>query len=192
MSAVDGLAEAVATLQAHGASDTATVSVRGVEALVAGATLGAGKRAWLFPGTRERACALLRGASPDRLDEARPYRVVPPGKSPGARAMQAVGAALATGERAVVFCGTGSVAYGGVLEALARAGATSANVCFVVGWYATPGPFEVALPQGPAATAAAFGLTGVTCDGNDANAVFRAVHGAAGPTLVEARLTAGG
>ena len=36
------------------------------------------------------------------------------------------GAALATGERAVVFCGTGSVAYGGVLEALARAGATGA------------------------------------------------------------------
>jgi TPP-dependent pyruvate/acetoin dehydrogenase alpha subunit len=184
------LSEALATLRAHGAAEADAVSVRGLEALVAGASLGAGKRAWLFPGRRERACALLRGADAARLDEARPYRVIPPGKSPGARAMQAVGAALATGERAVVFLGTGSLAYGAALEALARAGATGAEVTFVVGWYAAPGPFEVSLPQGPAALAAGVGLAAVVVDGNDAAAVRVAVEAAKGPTLIEARLTA--
>jgi TPP-dependent pyruvate/acetoin dehydrogenase alpha subunit len=189
----DGLAPseldaAVALLRAHGAADADLVSVRGLEALVAGATLGAGKRAWAFPGRRERACALLRGASADRLDAARPYRVVPPGKSPAARAMQAVGAALASGERALVFCGTGSTAYGAFAEALARAGATRAPVTFVVSWYAAPGPFEVAHPDGLAALARSVGVTAVQVDGNDAAAVHAAVAGAEGPTLVEARL----
>jgi TPP-dependent pyruvate/acetoin dehydrogenase alpha subunit len=190
VSSVDAaLSEALATLRAHGALDDAAVSVRGLEPLVAGASLGAGKRAWLFPGRRERACALLRGADAARLDEARPYRVIPPGKSPSARAMQAVGAALATGERAVVFLGTGSLAYGAALEALARAGATGAEVTFVVGWYAAPGPFELSLPQGPAALAKGLGLTVASVDGLDAEAVRVAVEGARGPTLLEARLS---
>ena len=188
MSAVETLAGALESLRAYGAADPAIVSVRGLEPLVAGVTLGAGKRAWLFPGQRERACALLRGADPTRLDAARPYRVVPPGKSPAARAMQAVGAALATGERAVVFCGTGSAAYGALLEALARAGATGAEVTFVLGWYAAPGPFTVSLPQGPAALAQGLGLAGVVIDGTDAQAVFAALAAARGPTLLEARL----
>ena len=190
MSAVEALSSAVEALRAHGDADPAAVIVRGLEALVAGVTLGAGKRAWLFPGRRERACALLRGADAARLDEARPYRVVPPGKSPSARGMQAVGAALASGERAVVFCGTGSLAYGAMLEALARAGATRANVTFVVGWYAAPGPFEPSLPAGPAGVAEALGLAVARVDGRDAGAVHAAVAGAQGPTLVEARLTA--
>ncbi len=183
------LTAAVALLRAHGADDAELVSIRGLEALVAGATLGAGKRAWAFPGHRERACALLRGASADRLDAARPYRVVPPGKSPAARAMQAVGAALASGERALVFCGTGSTAYGGFTEALARAGATQASVTFVVSWYAAPGPFEAAHPDGVCGLARAVGVTAVQVDGNDAAAVHAAVAGATGPTLIEARLT---
>jgi len=190
VSAVETIDAALGALRAHGASDPATVSVRGLEPLVAGVTLGAGARAWLFPGRRERACALLRGADPTRLDAARPYRVVAPGKSPAARAMQAVGAALATGERAVVFCGTGSAAYGALHEALARAGATGAAVTFVVGWYAAPGPFTLPLAHGPAALAAGLGLTGATVDGTDAEAVRVAVAGARGPTLIEARLTA--
>ena len=188
MSAVETISGALDALRAHGATDPATVSVRGLEPLVAGVTLGAGKRAWLFPGQRERACALLRGADPTRLDAARPYRVVPPGKSPAARAMQAVGAALATGERAVVFCGTGSAAYGALLEALARAGATGAEVTFVLGWYVAPGPFTLPLPHGPAALAQGLGLAGAVIDGTDAEAVRAAVAAARGPTLLEARL----
>jgi pyruvate dehydrogenase E1 component alpha subunit len=186
--ATSELDAAVALLRAHGAADAELVSVRGIEALVAGATLGAGKRAWAFPGRRERACALLRGASAERLDAARPYRVVPPGKSPAARAMQAVGAALASGERALVFCGTGSAQYGAFTEALARAGATQAQVTFVVSWYAAPGPFEPAHPDGLSALARSVGVSSVQVDGNDAAAVHAAVAGAVGPTLVEARL----
>jgi TPP-dependent pyruvate/acetoin dehydrogenase alpha subunit len=180
---------AVALLSAHGAADPDAVSVRGLEALVAGAVAGAGPRAWLLPGRRERAAALLRGATPDRLDAGRPRRVVPPGPGPVARALQAVGLAVATGERAVVFCGAGSVGYGGFSEALHLAAMRAAPVTFVVAWYVAPGPFGTQSALAPAAMARALGLGGVEVDGHDAVAVRDAVAGAAaGPWVIEARL----
>ncbi|MEN9785243.1 MAG: Dehydrogenase component [Pseudomonadota bacterium] len=184
---------AVALLAAHGAADADVVSVRGLEALVAGVAAGAGPRAWLLPGRRERAVALLRGATPDRLDAGRPRRVVPPGPGPVARALQAVGLAAASGERAVVFCGAGSVGYGGFSEALHLAAARGAPVTFVVAWYVTPGPFGTQAALAPAALGRALGLGGVEVDGHDASAVRDAVAQAAtGPWVIEARLRPAG
>lgn len=163
-------------------------SGRGLEALIAGAVLGAPRRAWLLPGPREIGCALLRGATPDRLQAARPWRVVPPGDDPAQRALQAVGMAMA-GDPAVVFLGTGSMAYGAAQEAISLAALHRAPVCFVVGWYdpEPEAPFAAQLPVGPATLALALGLESVEVDGQDGAAVARAVSGP-GPRLVEARL----
>lgn len=184
---VDPLATALTTVRAHAAADPAVVSARGVEAVVAGVGVGAPRKAWLLPGRRERAVALVRGCTADRLDEARPYRVVPPGESPAARALYAVGLAL-TGDPAVVFVGTGTTGYGAFHEALHLAAAHRAPVTFVVTWYANPGPFAAPLALEPAALAKALGLAAVVVDGADAAAVRDAVAAASGPTLVQANL----
>ena len=100
MSAVLSLPDAAAiqaaiqTLTAYHADQPAR-SGRGLEAMIAGAVLGAPRKAWLLPGSREIGCGLLRGATADRLTAARPWRVVPPGDDPAQRALQAVGMAMA-------------------------------------------------------------------------------------------------
>ena len=161
-------------------ADQGAVSGRGLEAIIAGATLATGKRTWILPGRREAGAALLRGASADALHTARPYRVVPAGPSPSARAGQAVGLGMA-GESALCFLGTGSVAYGTLFEVLPS---IRPGVQFVVSWYERPGPF--ALPLSPAVLFRAAGLTVAEVDGTDAVAVFDAVRG--GAALVLARV----
>ena len=190
-SAVDPLAMALTLVKAHAAADPAVVSARGVEAIVAGVGVGAPRKAWLLPGRRERAVALVRGATADRLDEARPYRVVPPGDSPSARALYAVGLALA-GDPAVVFVGTGTVGYGALQEALHLAAAHRAAVTFVVSWYVNAGPFAPPLAVEPNVLAQALGLAAVVVDGTDAVAVRDAVAKANGPTLIQANLKGNG
>lgn len=185
--AADPLAEALRLVRDHCATE-GVVSGRGLEALIAGATAGVSKKTWLLPGPRERACAIARGCAADRLDEARPYRVVPPGPSPSARALQAVGLAL-TGDPALVFCGTGTTSYGGFAEALNLAALRRAPVIFVVAWYETPGPFATQLAVSPATLAKAFGLEVASVDGTDAAAVRDAVAALSGPALLEARLS---
>lgn len=183
----DLLTTALVAVRAHAAADPAVVSARGVEAVVAGVGVGAPRKAWLLPGRRERAVALVRGCSADRLDEARPYRVVPPGDSPSARALYAVGLALA-GDPAVVFVGTGTTGYGAFHEALHLAAVHRAPVTFVVTWYANPGPFAAPLAVEPVALARAMGVAAVAVDGADAAAVRDAVAAATGPTLIQANL----
>jgi TPP-dependent pyruvate/acetoin dehydrogenase alpha subunit len=183
----DALDTALAAVRSFAAEDPAVVSARGLEAVIAGVGVGAPRRAWLLPGRRERAVALVRGAAKDRLDQARPYRVVPPGPSPSARLLHAVGLAAA-GEPAVVFCGTGTVGYGAFHEALHLAAARSAPVTFVVTWYENPGPFAPPAAVSPVAIARALGFAVHDVDGTDAAAVRDAVAGAKGPTLVSARL----
>ena len=173
------LAGAVERLRALHA-EAGTVSGRGLEALIAGATLGVSKRTWILPGRRELGAALLRGASADALHTARPYRVVPAGSSPSARAGQAVGIGMA-GESALCFLGTGSVAYGTLAELL---GHLTPGVQFVVSWYDKPGPFT--LPVSPAGMFVAAGHTVAAVDGTDVAAVFDAVR--AGNALVMARM----
>jgi hypothetical protein len=185
---VDALAEALVAVRTYCAADPAVVSGRGLEALIAGVAVGAPRKAWLLPGRRERACALVRGCGADRLDQARPFRVVPPGDSPAARTLYAVGLALA-GDPAVVFVGTGTAGYGAFHEALQLAAVHRAPVTFVVTWYTNPGPFAPPLAVAPSVLAAALGLAAVVVDGTDAAAVRDAVAAAEGPTLIEARIS---
>jgi TPP-dependent pyruvate/acetoin dehydrogenase alpha subunit len=183
----DALTTALGAVRTFCAADPAVVSGRGLEALIAGVALGAPRKAWLLPGRRERVCALVRGCDADRLDQARPYRVVPAGESPSARALVAVGIAMA-GEPAVVFCGTGTTGYGAFHEALHLAAANAAPVTFVVTWYTNAGPFAAPMAVSPAVLASALGIAAVVVDGNDAAAVRDAVAAATGPTVIEARL----
>ena len=171
-----GAVERLRELHAEGP----VVSGRGLEALIAGSTLAVSRRTWILPGVREAGAALLRGASADALHTARPYRVVPAGPSPSARAGQAVGLGMA-GESALCFLGTGSVAYGTLVEVL---GNLVPGVQFVVSWDERPGPF--ARPLSPAALFTASGHSVAEVDGTDAAAVFDAVR--AGSALVLARL----
>lgn len=189
MNGAPSLDNAVADLRAFHRADAAVVSGRGLEAVVAGATLAVPKKTWLLPGRRERACALLRGCPAERLDQARPYKVVPPGGSPVARALQAVG--LAGTDGALVWLGAGSTSYGAFTEALALTRAWNARVVFVVSWYLGEGPFAPQLPVSPAALAAGFGLATVTVDGTDAEAVRAGVTGLGGQGVVVAELRGG-
>lgn len=173
------------------AAQPASAGVRGMEALVEGVMAATPKKAWVFPGRRERGAAILRGADAERLAEARPYKVVPPGESPAVRALEAVGVALA-GEPAVVFLGSGSVSYGAFHEALQLAAAHRAPVVFVVSWYPGPGPFAPQLAVSPVALAAALGIATATANGGDAESVRAAVSAVgSGPALVLAEMPHG-
>lgn len=186
---LDEAQAAVAALTRHHGADTAPVSGRGLEAIIAGATLGVSRKTWLLPGRRELACGLVRGCPADQLQAARPYRVVPPGDSPVARATLAVGMAMA-GDPALVFLGTGSVSYGAFAEALSLAALHRAPVTFVVTWYVNEGPFAPQLAASPSALAEAMGIASEWVDGSDVAAVRAAVAKAAGaPGLVECQLT---
>jgi TPP-dependent pyruvate/acetoin dehydrogenase alpha subunit len=176
----------VAAFRAWATADARVAGPRGVEELVIGATLGAPRSTWLFPGQRERGCAILRGADPDRLGATRPYRVVPPGSSPVARAGFAVGAALA-GEAALVFLGMGSTSYGGFHEAVHLAVQKRLPVTFVVSWYEAPGaPFAMPMAIDAATLAERLGVVGARVDGRDASAVRAAVAAANGTTVIQA------
>lgn len=179
------LFSALDQLRAFHASE-GVVSGAGLEALIAGAVLGMGRRAWLLPGRRERGVAILRGADRERLEATRPYRVLPPGEEPAQRALQAVGMALA-GDPVLVFLGTGSISYGAALEALSLSVLQQAPVCFVVSWYTDEGPFARQLAVDPVVLARALGMEAEVVDGTDARAVMAAVAGPL-PRLVQADL----
>jgi TPP-dependent pyruvate/acetoin dehydrogenase alpha subunit len=172
-------------LKAHHATE-GVVSGAGLESIIAGATLGVSKKTWILPGLREKACGLLRGASADRLQATRPYRVLPPGESPAQRALSGVGLSL-TGDPVLVFLGTGSLSYGAALEALSLAVTQKAPVCFVVSWYEGEGPFAPQLSADPSVVAGSLGLSTAVVDGRDAAAVRAAVSGPL-PRLVQANL----
>lgn len=169
------------------------VSGAGLAPLIAGVAAGAPRSAWILPGARELGVAILRGCPAALVEdpsELRPYRVVPPGDDPAARALYGVGLALG-GQRAVVLLGAGSMSYGAALEALSLAAARRAPVAFVVGWYTTPGPFAPPLAAAPSALAAALGLSVAVVDGTSSPAVTSALQAwdGAGPLLIEATLT---
>lgn len=180
---MNGDADPTAAYRAWAAAD---LRAQGVTPLVVGAATAVSKKTWLLPGRRERGVALLRGCPADRLDAARPYRVVPAGSSPAGRALVGVGLGLA-GEPALVFLGTGSAAYGELHAALHLLATHRPPVQLVLSWYAGEGPFAAPLAVAPVALAQALGLGAVEVDGSDEAAVRAAV--AAGTTVVVARLS---
>jgi TPP-dependent pyruvate/acetoin dehydrogenase alpha subunit len=101
------------------------------------------------------------------------------------------------GERrcAITWFGDGSTSRGDFHEAMNWAGVQKLPVIFVLenNQYAYSTPLDKQFAVDPVERAAAYGLTGVTVDGNDAEAMFEAVRAArvralagTGPTLVEA------
>lgn len=182
-----GMENALAALRAHHENTGGVVSGKGLEPIIVGATLGAPASTWLLPGRRERGCALLRDCPAELLDEARPYRVVPAGDSPVARALFAVGMA-SEGTPALVWLGTGSTSYGAFAEALSLTALWHAPVTFVVTWYTGEGPFATQLGVAPSALAERFGLPTHVVDGTDTRAVRDAVRKLAGRGLVQAEL----
>jgi 2-oxoisovalerate dehydrogenase E1 component len=120
----------------------------------------------------------------------------------GAGIPHAVGAAMSARARgtdgiAAAFFGDGATSHGAFHEALNFAGAQSAGVLFVCenNLYATATPLTLATRNPEIATrAAAYGVHGVSVDGNDVIAVWKVGREAVararrgdGPTLIEAK-----
>ena len=103
---------------------------------VAGAFLGMSRGDWAVVGPRERVGAALRGCPMERLvdpgEGARPYKIAPTAGPVGARALHAVGLALASGGPTLCVLGAASSANGSFYEGLNAAALTGANVLFVV------------------------------------------------------------
>jgi len=185
------LREADAALAALGPVP-AHLPVGGLAPVVAGAFAGIGPGRWAAVGPRHRIGAVLRGCRPDRLrdpaDGARPWRLLPASGAPGARALHAVGAALASAEPVLCLLGPASLGAGAFAEALQCAALTAAPVVFVAVLPRLPADAPVAvLSLDPAALAAACGVASTEVSGFHEAPVAAAVAAAAAtfrPALV--------
>ena len=150
--------------------------------VVAGAFAGVQKGDWVVAGPRERIGAALRGCPVERLVDpavgARPYKLAPVSGSPGARALHAVGLALACQRPVLCFLGLASVASGAAHEALNTAALTGAPVIFLH----VAVPLSAEAPVGPqlagdvAAIAAAHGVEVATVTSPDLAGLQAAVQ----------------
>lgn len=175
--------------------------VDGLEAVIAGGFEGLERTDWVLPGLRERVGAVLRGCPVERLADpaegARPYRVAPASGDPAARALHAVGLAMARpDEAALCFLGQGSAGCGAFHEALNLAALYGARVIFLLTCLELDegAPVGPQLAADPADLAAAFGLHTQTLDAPDVAAVRGAVaaaRAAGGPALIAIRLRPG-
>jgi pyruvate dehydrogenase E1 component alpha subunit len=187
------LAEAEARLQALGPVPFALPLGR-LAPVVEGAFQGMKKGDWIVPGPRERIGAVLRGCPPERLVHAhagaKPYKVAPASSAPGARALHAVGLALADGAPVLCFLGMASAASGSFAEALNVAALSGAPVVFLVTVQKLDdtAPVGRQLAASPSAFAKAFGIATASVSG-DAESVRAAVAKARGKlAMVEVTL----
>jgi TPP-dependent pyruvate/acetoin dehydrogenase alpha subunit len=97
---------------------------------------------------------------------------------------------------ALTWCGDGASSRGDFHESLNWAGVQKLGVIFILenNQYAYSTPTRHQFPTDPVGRAAAYGMPGITVDGNDPEAVFEAVRIARlrglageGPTLIEAQ-----
>jgi TPP-dependent pyruvate/acetoin dehydrogenase alpha subunit len=166
--------------------------------VVAGAFSGMKKGDWVVCGMRERVGATLRGCGVERLVDggagARPYKVAPSSEAPGARALHAVGIALAEGAPVLCLLGAASAASGSFHEAMNAAALTGAPAIFVVALTELPddAPVGRQIAASPADLAKAAGLASKKIK-NTVTAVKTAVSKAresGEPTLIEVRIGA--
>lgn len=192
--AVQVLQEADAALSA---ASPIHVPVGELAPIVAGTLAALSRGDWWVPGIRERAGAVLRGASVERLGNgfagARPYKVAPVVVSPALRALHGVGLALANPDQTVaVHLGVGSTADGAFYEALNLAALEHAHVVFVLALRSLEGaPVPEQTAADPAAVAVAMGVAVVEPQDIDVEGIAAAVEVAkehSGPTLVVVRL----
>lgn len=167
--------------------------------VVAGAFTGASKADWVVCGPRERVGAVLRGCAVERLVDpatgARPYKLAPASGTPGARALHAVGLAVATDARVLCILGDASTATGAFHEALNTACLMGAKVTFLV--VCQPlgegAPVGTQLATTPAKLAAAFDIPVSETDADESavSAAVVAARSAEGPALVQVTLHRG-
>ena len=187
------LAEAEARLHALGPVPFALPLGR-LAPVVEGAFAGMKKGDWIVPGPRERIGAVLRGCPPERLVHAhagaKPYKVAPASSAPGARALHAVGLALADGAPVLCFLGMASAASGSFAEALNVAALSGAPVVFLVTVQKLDddAPVGRQLAASPSAVAKAFGIATASVR-SDVESVRTAVAKARGTlTVIEVTL----
>ena len=195
-------------------------AVTGQEAVPIAAAHAARPTDWVFPALRECAFLLVRGFPLERYlaqiygasgDVAkgrqmpshmagREANVVSWSSVIGPQLPQAVGAAMAAQRRgdemvAIAFSGDGATSQGDFHAALNFAGVFGAPVVFIVQnnhWAISVPASRQTASENFAMKASAYGMPGVRVDGNDALAVYSAVHEAMerarsgqGPTLLE-------
>jgi len=196
---------------------------RGIEATQVGAASALEKDDWLFPSYRDFGMALYHGVPPVEMmhnmfgnakDAARgrqmpvhfswtsPIHFVSISSPIGTHIPQAVGAARAfqqRGEKHVCLAsfGDGGTSSLGFHSALNFAGVWKSPVVFLCqnnGWAISCPSDEQTASDGYAIKAQAYGMPGVTVDGNDLLAVRQAVSDAVararrgdGPTLIESK-----
>jgi len=187
-------------------------SSHGQDACQVGAVLALRDQDWLFPTYRDSVAVITRGVEPgEALSLLRgdwhcgydpyQYRVAPQCTPLATNTLHAVGLARAatlkeTGEAALVLLGDGATSEGDTHEALNFSAVWKAPVVFLVqnNGYAISVPLakQSAAPS-LAAKGVGYGVPSLLVDGNDAAAVYAAVHTATqraargeGPTLIEA------
>jgi pyruvate dehydrogenase E1 component alpha subunit len=196
---------------------------KGIEACQVGAASALRKSDWIFPSYRDFGMALYHGVTPRAMmdnmygnagDTAKgrqmpvhfsfvePIRFVSISSPLGTQIPQAVGAAYAMKQRgedtvALASFGDGSTSTLGFHSGLNFAGVWKAPVVFLCqnnGWAISCPTEKQTASDGFAVKGEAYGVPGVTVDGNDLLAVRGAVLAAVetarsggGPTLIEAR-----
>ena len=187
-------------------------SSRGQDGCQVGAALALRDQDWLFPTYRDTVAIVTRGVDPiEALTLLRgdwhcgydpyQYRVAPQCTPLATNTLHAVGLAHAARLRkqdqvALVLLGDGATSEGDTHEALNFAGVWKAPVVFLVqnNGYAISVPLakQTAAPT-LAAKGLGYGIPSLLVDGNDAAAVWSAVHSSVqraadggGPTLIEA------
>ncbi|MEU3838526.1 thiamine pyrophosphate-dependent enzyme [Streptomyces sp. NPDC028635] len=187
-------------------------SSRGQEACQTAPVLALRATDWLFPTYRESVALLTRGIDPVEVltlfrgdrhcgYDPRAHRTAPQCTPLATQCLHAAGladAARAAGEDlvALAFVGDGATSEGDFHEAVNYAAVRRAPVVFLVqnNQYAISVPLsKQTAARSLADKAAGYGAAGVRVDGNDAQAVHRAVteaaaraRGGEGPTLIEA------
>jgi TPP-dependent pyruvate/acetoin dehydrogenase alpha subunit len=215
-----GIEERAMTLYRQGKVPGSFYDGYGQEAVSAGAAFAMAAEDRLCILHRDLAAHIIRGVSPDRIlaqymgrangiTAGRDGNVHFGDRNLGCVGMVsmlpdmmlvATGMAMAfkiRGERrcALTWFGDGSTSRGDFHEAMNWAGVQKLPVVFVLenNQYAYSTPLDKQFAVDPVERAAAYGFTGVTVDGNDAEAMFEATRAAReravngnGPTLIEA------
>lgn len=185
----------------------------GQEAAQVGAGLAMGDKDWLVPSFREAAIRMMRGVPLvndllfyNGFEEGSVYkdlqRVLPISIIVGSQSLHAVGLAYAMqyrGEKdaaVVTYIGDGGTSEGEFYEALNFAGVWKAPVVFIVqnnGWAISLPRHKQTAAQTLAQKGVSAGIPGISVDGNDALAVYKATKDALdrakageGPTIIEA------
>ena len=136
--------EAVYNAQPDHLSEMGSPSLGRMATPIESAVTAMNKGDWVSVGKRAQTVACLRGASPANIGNGYSnYRIAPSIGTPGERAIQSVGLAVASSRPVLCILGTSALADGQLLEAIQLAGSLEAPVLFLLITHANS-PSEVA------------------------------------------------